>query len=60
MIFCHNFHMCFFIKYKNKLFKKILGELLSFSIFNPDLTDKMEHSFFQAVVESLLLYGCTT
>ena len=25
-----------------------------------DLTDKMKHSFFQAVVVSILLYGCTT
>ena len=25
-----------------------------------DLTDKMKHSFFQAAVVSILLYGCTT
>ena len=25
-----------------------------------DLTDKMKHSFFQAAVTSILLYGCTT
>ena len=25
-----------------------------------DLTDKMKHSFFQAVVVLILLYGCTT
>ena len=25
-----------------------------------NLTDKMKHSFFQAVVVSILLYGCTT
>ena len=29
-------------------------------IWNPELTDKMKHSFFQAVVVSILLYGCTT
>ena len=26
----------------------------------PNLTDKMKHSFFQAAVVSILLYGCTT
>ena len=29
-------------------------------IWNSDLTDKMKRSFFQAVVASILLYGCTT
>ena len=29
-------------------------------IWKSDLTDKMKHSFFQAVVVLLLLYGCTT
>ena len=29
-------------------------------IWKSDLTDKMKHSFFQAAVESILLYGCTT
>ena len=29
-------------------------------ILKLDLTDKMKHSFFQAVVASILLYGCTT
>ena len=29
-------------------------------IWKSDLTDKMKSSFFQAVVESILLYGCTT
>ena len=29
-------------------------------IWKLDLTDKMKHSFFQAVVVSILLYGCTT
>ena len=29
-------------------------------IWKSDLTDKMKHSFFQAAVVSLLLYGCTT
>ena len=29
-------------------------------IWKSDLIDKMKHSFFQAVVESILLYGCTT
>ena len=29
-------------------------------INNYDLTDKMKRSFFQAVVASILLYGCTT
>ena len=29
-------------------------------IWKSDLTDKMKHSFFQAVVMSILLYGCTT
>ena len=30
------------------------------TIWKSDLTDKMKHSFFQAAVESILLYGCTT
>ena len=29
-------------------------------IWKSDLTDKMKRSFFQAVVISILLYGCTT
>ena len=29
-------------------------------IWKSDLTDKMKHSFFQAVIVSILLYGCTT
>ena len=29
-------------------------------IWKSDLTDKINHSFFQAVVVSILLYGCTT
>ena len=29
-------------------------------IWKSDLTDKMKCSFFQAVVMSILLYGCTT
>ena len=29
-------------------------------IWKSYLTDKMKHSFFQAAVESILLYGCTT
>ena len=29
-------------------------------IWKSDLTDKMKHSFFQAAIMSLLLYGCTT
>ena len=29
-------------------------------IWKSDLTDKMKRGFFQAVVESILLYGCTT
>ena len=29
-------------------------------IWKSDLTDKMKHSFFQASVVSILLYGCTT
>ena len=29
-------------------------------IWKSDLTDKMKRSFFQAVVMSILLYGCTT
>ena len=29
-------------------------------IWKSDLTDKMKHSFFQPVVVSILLYGCTT
>ena len=29
-------------------------------IWKSDLTDKRKHSFFQAVVVSVLLYGCTT
>ena len=28
-------------------------------IWKSDLTDKMKHSFFQAAVVSILLYGCT-
>ena len=30
------------------------------TIWKSDLTDKMKRSFFQAVVMSILLYGCTT
>ena len=30
------------------------------AIWKSDLTNKMKHSFFQAAVISLLLYGCTT
>ena len=29
-------------------------------IWKSDLTNKMKHSFFQAAVISILLYGCTT
>ena len=29
-------------------------------IWKSDLTDKIKHSFFQAAIVSLLLYGCTT
>ena len=29
-------------------------------IWKPDLTDKMKHSFSQAAIVSILLYGCTT
>ena len=29
-------------------------------IWKSDLTDKMKHSFFQAAIMSILLYGCTT
>ena len=29
-------------------------------IWKSDLTNKMKHSFFQAAVVSILLYGCTT
>ena len=29
-------------------------------IWKSDLTDKMKRSFFQAVVVSILMYGCTT
>ena len=29
------------------------------TIWKSDLTDKMKHSFFQAAVVSILLYGCT-
>ena len=29
-------------------------------LWKSDLTDKIKHSFFQAAVESILLYGCTT
>ena len=29
-------------------------------IWKSDLTDKMKHSFFQAAIVSILLYGCTT
>ena len=29
-------------------------------IWKSDLTDKMKHSFFEAAVVSILLYGCTT
>ena len=29
-------------------------------IWKSDLTDEIKHSFFQAAVESILLYGCTT
>ena len=29
-------------------------------IWKSDLTDKIKRNFFQAVVVSILLYGCTT
>ena len=29
-------------------------------VWKSDLTDKIKHSFFQAAVVSILLYGCTT
>ena len=29
-------------------------------IWKSELTDKMKHSFFQAAIVSILLYGCTT
>ena len=29
-------------------------------IWKSDLTNKMKHSFFQVVIVSILLYGCTT
>ena len=29
-------------------------------LWKSNLTDKMKHSFFQAVAMSILLYGCTT
>ena len=29
-------------------------------MWKSDLTDKMKHSFFQAAIASILLYGCTT
>ena len=29
-------------------------------IWKSDLTDKMKRNFFQAAIESILLYGCTT
>ena len=38
----------------------IFHELYIFIIWKSDLTDKMKHSFFQAAVASILLYGCTT
>ena len=31
-----------------------------FIIWKSDLTEKMKHTFFQAAVVSILLYGCTT
>ena len=30
------------------------------AIWKSDLTDKMKHSFFQAAVMSIMLYGCTS
>ena len=39
--------------------EELVKELLSV-IWKSDLTDKMKHSFFQAVVVSIQLYGCTT
>ena len=43
-------------------FKKHFYTLLFNNPMGPrsDLTDKMKRSFFQAVVVSILLYGCTT
>ena len=32
--------------------------LFTSHIWKSDLTDKMKRSFFQAAVESILLYGC--
>ena len=38
-----------------------VDEILIFVIWGKsDLTDKMKRSFFQAVLVSILLYGCTT
>ena len=31
-----------------------------YALWKSDLTDKMKHSFFQAAIVSILLYGCTT
>ena len=33
---------------------------LTMNSFQSDLTNKMKHSFFQAALVSILLYGCTT
>ena len=44
---------------KTKMFLFFFGVGSSF-ICKSDLTDKMKRSFFQAMVVSILLYGCTT
>ena len=52
-----------------QLYKKVINTRLTKAwtaidrlsiIWKSDLTDKMKRSFFQAVVVSILLYGCTT
>ena len=40
--------------------KRGIIQIKSSHITLTDLTDKMKRSFFQAVVVSILLYGCTT
>ena len=48
-----------YMKYKQPTWGKTAIDRLSI-IWKSDLTDKMKHSFFQAAVVSMLLYGCTT
>ena len=49
-----------FLIFFRQYFLVYFFKLYYYFIWKSDLTDKMKHSFFQAAVVSILLYGCTT